>query len=67
MADTTYISEASALLILTQDGDMVESQARAILSHSRKQSFDGCSYYPMSYIYRRAKAFASKPDVVCNP
>lgn len=55
MADETYISEASALRILMQDGDYSESQARIILNHSLKQRFDGSDYYPLKYISKRAK------------
>lgn len=51
----TYISEFAALRILRTDGDYSEPQARIILSHSRKQTMDGAPYYPMAYIYKRAK------------
>lgn len=62
MADQTYISEAAALRILRERGDFTDSQARIVLAHSLKQSFDGATYYPMSYIYKRAKANAAKEN-----
>jgi hypothetical protein len=51
----TYISEAAAMRILQTQGDYSENQARIILLHSLKQSMDGATYYPMKYIYQRAK------------
>lgn len=54
MSDT-YISEATAMRILRTQGDYSENQARIILLHSLKQSMDGATYYPMKYIYQRAK------------
>lgn len=61
MSDT-YISEAAAMRILTQDGDFHESQARIVLGHSRKQSMDGATYYPMTYIYKRATENAARAE-----
>lgn len=55
MADATYISERAALRILMQEGDYTESQARIILGHSKKQAAMGATYYPMDYIYKRAR------------
>ena len=55
MPGSTYISEASAMRILISEGDFTENQARIVLAHSLKQSFDGATYYPMNYIYKRAK------------
>lgn len=60
MADATYISEPAALRILRDQGDFTDCQARIVLAHSRKQSFDGVPYYPMSYIYRRAATNAAR-------
>lgn len=54
MSDT-YISESAAMRILQQEGDYSADQAKIILNHSRKQTFDGATYYPMSYVYKRAK------------
>lgn len=54
MTDEIYIIEAKALQILMSDGDFTESQARIVLSHSLKQSFDGATYYPAAYIAKRA-------------
>lgn len=54
MADEVYISEARALDVLTRVGDYSEAQARIILGHSRKQDFDGATYYPAAYIWQRA-------------
>lgn len=62
MSDSTYISEAAALRILRQEGDFTESQARIVLLHSRKQSMAGADYYPMRYIYKRARDNAAKPE-----
>jgi hypothetical protein len=62
MASDTYISEAAAMRVLMRDGDFCASQARIVLTHSRKQSFDGTDYYPMGYIYKRAKDNAARPD-----
>lgn len=59
---TPYISEASALRILMTQGDYSEGQARIILGHSRKQSFDGATYYPNRYIHKRAKEGAERPN-----
>jgi len=61
MSDT-YISEAAAMRILMQEGDFHESQARIVLGHSRKQSFSGGTYYPMTYVYKRARDNAARPD-----
>jgi hypothetical protein len=54
MADT-YISESAAMRVLQQEGDYSATQAKTILNHSLKQTFDGVTYYPMSYVYKRAK------------
>jgi hypothetical protein len=62
MSDSTYISEAAALRILRQDGDFTDIGARAVLSHSRKQSMGDAVYYPMNYIYKRARANAARPE-----
>ena len=58
--DETFISERQALSILMTQGYYAESQARAILAHSRKIAYNGGDYYPMSYIYKRAKGDAKK-------
>ena len=63
MSDETFISEAAAMRILLQDGDYTESQARIILNHSRKQSFDGAAYYPLSYISKRARDSAKEEQL----
>jgi hypothetical protein len=61
MSDT-YVSERAALRILIQDGEFTEAQARIVLAHSLKQTMDGGTYYPMTYIYKRAKAHALKTE-----
>lgn len=60
MADQTYISEAAALRILIQNGDFTEAQARIVLSHSHGMRMDGADYFPMKYIYQRAKTNARR-------
>jgi hypothetical protein len=62
MVDQTYISEPAAMRILRCDGDFTDIAARAVLSHGRKQSVSGANYYPMSYIYKRARANASRHE-----
>ena len=62
MADETFISEAAAMRILRQEGDFTESQARIVLNHSRKQAMGGGTYYPMTYVYKRAAANARKEN-----
>lgn len=54
MSDT-YISEAAALRILMQEGEYAESQAQIVLNHSLRANIMGGNYYPMDYIYKRAK------------
>lgn len=60
MSDEIYISEDRALHILIQQGDYTESQARIILGHSLKQSYDGRTFYPARYIAMRAKRESRK-------
>lgn len=60
MSDEIFISEAKALGILTRDGDFTESQARIVLMHSRQQSYDGATYYPATYISKRARDNAAR-------
>lgn len=60
--DEAYISEAAALRILRQEGDYTESQARIILGHSRKRDMFGGTYYPMAYIYKRARGRRTVAD-----
>ena len=62
MTDEIYISERAALLILMVDGDYSECQARIVLGRSRKQSFDGQTMYPATYISKRAADHAAKPE-----
>lgn len=62
MADETYISEAAAMRILCGQGDFSECQARIVLGHSLKQSFSGADYFPMKYIYKRARDNAARAD-----
>ena len=62
MTDDTYISEAAALRILRQDGDFTDAQARIILAHSKSQAFSGAPYYPMRYVYKRARDNATRPE-----
>ena len=57
-----YISEGAALRLLTIDGDFSEAQARTVLSHSRSQLYEGRSMYPVSYISKRARDHAAKPE-----
>lgn len=59
--DESFISERAALTILMTHGDYAESQARTILTHSRKVSYDGGNYYPMSYIYARTNEAKRNP------
>lgn len=60
MSDEVFISEAKALQILTGDGDFTESQARIVLMHSRKQDYSGATYYPATYISKRAHDNAAR-------
>jgi hypothetical protein len=62
MTDETYISEAAALRILRQIGDFTDNQARIVLMHSKRQDVSGAPYYPMRYIYKRARDNAARPD-----
>lgn len=62
MTDETFISEPAAMRILRHDGDFTDCQARIVLNHSRKQSIGGDSYYPMRYVYKRARDNAAKPE-----
>ncbi len=55
MSDEVYISESRALDILIQQGDYSENQARIILAHSLKQSYEGQTFYPARYVAKRAK------------
>ena len=58
--DEMHIHESRAMSILRQEGDFTENQARIVLLHSRKESYNGATYYPMGYIYKRAKDNAEK-------
>lgn len=58
MADETYIAEHRAIALLMA-ADYTETQARCILTHSKKQSFGGGTYYPLAYITKRAKESAN--------
>ena len=60
MGDQMYIHEARALAILIDEGDFHPSQAAIVLGHSRKQTLDGATYYPMTYIHKRAAANAAR-------
>jgi hypothetical protein len=60
MTDEIYIHEARALRILMSEGDYAESQARIILAHSRQQLFGTETYYPASYIAKRARQGAER-------
>lgn len=62
MSDSTYISEQSAMNILRNAGDFTQCQAKIVLMHSLKQSFNGADYYPMKYIYKRARDNAARQD-----
>ena len=57
-----YISEGAALRLLMIDGDFSEAQARIVLSHSRQQVYEGRTMYPVSYISKRARDHAAKPE-----
>lgn len=57
-----YISEGAALRILTIDGDFSEAQARVVLGHSRQQIYEGRTMYPVTYISKRARDHAAKPE-----
>lgn len=59
MADKTFIAEHRALALLMQ-ADYTETQARAILTHSKKQAYNGGTYYPLDYIMKRASANQNK-------
>lgn len=60
MSDILHISEHKAMMILTRDGDFTHDQARAVLMHSRKQSYEGGNYYPLAYITQRATDNAAR-------
>lgn len=62
MSDETFISEAAAMRILRHDGDFTECQARIVLSHSSKQAMGDATYYPMRYVYKRARDNAARPE-----
>ena len=62
MADEIFISETQAMRVLRQQGDFTESQARIVLGHSRKQTIMGETYYPATYIGKRAAENAARED-----
>lgn len=62
MTDEPYLSQAAALRILRQEGDFTDAQARIVLMHSKSQDVSGAPYYPMRYIYKRARDNAARPD-----
>lgn len=58
--DKTYLSEERALALLVTQGDYTETQARAVLTHSKKRAFAGVTYYPKNYIYKRLRENKNK-------
>ncbi len=54
MADK-YIDEPTALHVLCARGDYSPAQAKIILGHSLKKTFNGATHYPMRYIHERAR------------
>jgi hypothetical protein len=44
------------------DGDFSEAQARIVLNHSRQQVYEGRTMYPVTYISKRARDHAAKPE-----
>lgn len=62
MSDAIYIEERKAMRILMGVGDFTESQARIVLGHSLKQDFGGATYYPLTYIEKRAADNAARNE-----
>jgi len=50
-----YIDEQTAMRVLCHVGDYSLDQARIILAHSLKKTFNGATHYPMRYIHERAR------------
>jgi len=50
-----YIDELTAMHVLCKVGDYSPDQARIILGHSLKKTFNGATHYPQRYIHERAR------------